>query len=184
MKDLSIEYAHIYTRDDIGQEQELSLKILNGIYSEESRAGHTISLVVMVDDYSFPDPTFNYDEFLTWLTERGYRPDGVLNESKLLSICDIVLRSIEDVRLRKEITDYISSKKYPCSLFVAAWYLVRLDYIPFGIFPKDYTAKKLINILPESFKPYEVKALEIIAATPYKKAVSQIEYRYFEGRPI
>lgn len=184
MKDLSIEYAHIYTRDKIGEEQQLSVNILNDLYKQEADSGHTISLVVMVDDYSFPDPSFNYDGFLSWLSEHGYRPDGVIQESKLISVCDVVMRHIEDTRLKKEITEYITTKKYLCSLFISAWYLVRLGYIPFAIFPNEFCAKKLINILPQSFKPFEDKAMEIIASTPYKEAVDKIEYKFFEGRNI
>jgi hypothetical protein len=184
MRDLSIEYAHIYTRDKIGEEQQLSVNILRELYAQQTIDNQTISLVVMVDDYSFPDPTFNYDEFLDWLGSHGFRPDGVIQESKLLSICDVVLKCLTDERLKKELMDYISSKKYPCSLFIAAWYLVRLGYIPFAIFPAELCAKKLINILPESFKPFEDKALEIIAATPYSEAVDKIEYKFFKGRAI
>lgn len=180
MVDLSIEYAHIYTNAKISQEQALSLDILGGIRANTK--GKSLSLVVLVDDYSFPDPSFAYDAFLAWLGERGLRPDLVLRESQLIPSCDEVLRLVSDTKLREQISDYVRAKKYPCSLFIAAWYLIRLGCIESQIFPREKTATRLINILPESFKPFEEKALELIRTTPFAEAAEQIDCRYIEGR--
>lgn len=182
MKDLSIEYAHIYTNNHIGDEQKLSLEILSSVTKEH--AGKNISLVVMVDDYSFPDPSFDYGIFTEWLRGEGFQPDIVIRESQLMQSCDDVLQLVSDGRLKNQVCDYVRTKKYPCSLFVAAWYLLRLGHIKSQIFPPESAAKCLINILPISFKPYEDKAFEIIRATPFAAAVDQIENRYFEGRLV
>ena len=120
MKDVSIEYSHIYTNSKIGEEHELSLKTL----SEVREASE--SLVVMVDDYSFPDPTFDYESFSLWLAEHGHAPDLVMRESQLIPLCDEVLALLTDETLKEQIVSYIKVKKYPCSLFIAAWYLLRL----------------------------------------------------------
>ncbi|MDB5259006.1 MAG: hypothetical protein JWO73_214 [Candidatus Taylorbacteria bacterium] len=181
-KDLSIEYAHIYTNNHIGDEQKLSLEILSSVTKEH--AGKNISLVVMVDDYSFPDPSFDYATFTEWLRGQGFQPDIVLRESQLMPSCDEVLHLIGADRLKNQIGDYVRAKKYPCSLFVAAWYLLRLGHIKNPIFPNESASKQLINILPISFKPFEDKAFEIIKATPFAAAVDQIENRYFEGRLV
>lgn len=178
MKEVSIEYAHIYTNSRIGEEHELSLKTLEKL----DTAGN--SLVVLVDDYSFPDPTFNYQEFSEWLSEHGYAPDVVMRESQLIPLCDQVLKLLPDANLKKEITDYIKSKKYPCSLFIAAWYLLRLGKLEHPDFPKTEYAKSLINILPESFRPFEEKGIEIIQNTSYAGLVSKIENSYLKGRLI
>ncbi|MGK3946355.1 hypothetical protein ABK046_49375, partial [Streptomyces caeruleatus] len=74
------------------------------------------------------------------------------------------------------------AKKYPCSLFIASWYLLRLGHVSSPMFDKNLVAKKLINILPESFKPFEDKAIEIIEATQSASAKDQIDNRYFKGR--
>ena len=74
MKDESIEYAHIYTNNKIGEEQKLSLEILAQFYNDKAKQ----SLVVMVDDYSFPDPSFDYDQFSLWLGENGFKPNLML----------------------------------------------------------------------------------------------------------
>lgn len=178
MKDLSIEYAHIYTNNHIGEEQILSLKILGELKSEEA------SLVVLVDDYSFPDPSFDYEVFTNWLSDQGFRPDLVFRESQLIPVCDDVLKVVDDEVLKNQIVDYVKAKKYPCSLFIAAWYLLRLGHIYSPLFPERLSSKKLVNILPTSFKPFEDKALEIIEATPYRESVSKIEHRYFDGRLV
>lgn len=184
MKDISIEYAHIYTNNQISQEQELSIKVLSGIKQKLVTENQTFSMVVMVDDYSFPDPTFSYNSFNAWLKKQGYGPDLTFRESQLIPLCDQVIAEIENARLKNELTTYIKSKKYPCSLFIAAWYLLRLGHLRHDSFNQDLCAKKLINILPESFKPFEDKGLEIIGTTQFSGAVDQIEYQFILGRKI
>jgi hypothetical protein len=107
-----------------------------------------------------------------------------LRESALIPLCGETLTLIEDSRLKKEIEDYVRMKRYPCSLFVAAWYLLRLGYLNSPIFPGALAAERLINILPSSFETFENKALEIISKTRHKDAIERIEYKYFEGRKI
>jgi len=181
-KDLSIEYAHIYTNNKIDEEHQTSLDILGELWT--SLAGKDLSLVVMVDDYSFPDPTFDYEAFSEWLREQGLRPDLLFRESQLIPLCDQVLQHVQEDRLRTQIVDYIKSKKYPCSLFIAAWYLLRLGHLESKLFPQELVAPKLLNILPESFKPFEDKGLEIIRATQFAEAADSIEYKFFPGRLI
>ena len=177
-KEISIEYAHIYTNNKIGEEHKLSLDILGQLYKKED----SVSLVVMVDDYSFPDPSFNYEEFISWLIEKGFKPDLMIRESQLIPLCDEVLKLVKNNKLKEQIFDYVRAKKYPCSLFIAAWYFLRLGYILSPIFDSSLIARKLINILPLSFKPFENKALEIIASTDFSEATKQIEHRFFDGR--
>jgi hypothetical protein len=181
-KDISIEYAHIYTNNRIGDEQKLSVEILSEI--KKGHAGKKISLVVMVDDYSFPDPSFNYEDLTKWLHEKGFQPDIVLRESQLIPSCDDVLKLIQNKELETQISDYVRAKKYPCSLFVATWYLLRLGCIKSSIFEAENVALDLINILPESFKPFEEKAFEIIRATQYADKVDKITNKYFKGRLV
>lgn len=181
-KEISIEYAHIYTNNRIGDEQKLSLEILMSVTKEQERGKY--SLMVMVDDYSFPDPSFDYKTFLEWLSGEGFKPDLVIRESQLIPSCDEVLGFVTDEKLKDQITDYIKVKKYPCSLFVATWYLLRLGYITSPVFSSDLTSKKVVNILPLSFKPFEDRAVEIIKATKFKGATGQIENKYFEGRLV
>lgn len=178
MKNKSIEYAHIYTNSKIDQEHELSLKELSSIHEKGD------SLVVMVDDYSFPDPTFDYVSFISWLSEKGYKPSVVIRESQLIPLCDEVISLIKNTELKNELITYIQSKKYPCSLFIASWYLLRLGKIRNSIFPEQEYAHTLVNILPESFKPFEEKAFEIIKHTQYSEVLDSITNHYIAGRKI
>ncbi len=182
MKDLSIEYAHIYTNDKIGKEHETSLEILGKIKSEANHNKQSFSLVILVDDYSFPDPTFSYETFSFWLTEKGFKPDLIFRESQLIPLCDEVLKHIRNDKLYEQLVDYIKAKKYPCSLFIAAWYLLRLGYLKYSPFNENLIAKKLISILPQSFKPFEDKGIEIMSKTDFSGSEKLIKHYYLQGR--
>jgi hypothetical protein len=182
--DLSIEYAHIDTNQHIGDEHQLAIDILSELVGEARQAGRSTSLVVMVDDYSFPDPSFDYTEFGHWLSQKGYRPDLIFRESSLIPICDQVLAEVGDQKLKRQLTDYIKSKKYPCSLFIAAWYLLRLGRISSPLFDAQLVATRLVNILPASFKPFEDQGLDIIRSTRWADAADNIDYQFFAGRLI
>lgn len=139
----------------------------------------------MVDDYSFPDPTFDYISFIEWLSSQGYKPDLMIRESQLIPVCDQVLDLIQDRRIKGQIVDYIKSKqKYPCSLFIAAWYLLRLGKVESDILAAEYRSGALINILPESFKPFEEKGIEIIKAAGFEQVVGDIHYKFLSGRLV
>lgn len=183
-KKVSVEYAHIYTNQRIAEEQKLSLEVLSRVKYDLSASRDEVSLVVMVDDYSFPDPTFEYDSYTKFLESNGFKPDIVLRESALIPLCDQVISVMADDKLKFSIIEYVRAKKYPCSLFIAAWYLLRLGLLTQETFKKSLQSDKLINILPESFKPFEDKAIEIISSTKYFDCISMIENMYFEGRLI
>lgn len=182
LNDISIEYAHIYTNDKINEEHQFSVDTLKQLTQEYSF--QKISLVVLVDDYSFPDPSFNYKTFSEWLAKQGFKPDLILKESELIPCCDDVIKLINNINLRDELLTYIIKKKYPCSLFIATWYLLRLGHITSPIFDINLAARKVVNILPLSFKSFEDKAKDIIAATSFNNALENIDNKYFEGRLI
>lgn len=184
MTKVSIEYAHIYTNQHISEEHQTSIDVLSGVINKSRADDKDTSLVVMVDDYSFPDPSFDYDSFAAWLDGQGFKPNLLFRESQLMPTCDEVLSIMRNSKLKMQITDYVKVKKYPCSLFIAAWYLLRLGKLSSPLFPSELVADELFNILPESFKQFEDKGLEIIAATPHKECLSRISYKFLEGRLI
>lgn len=173
MKPVSVEYAHIYANAGIGEEQTVSVEALATI-AEPDR-----SLAVLVDDYSFSDRGFDYPAFVSWLAERGSAPDVLIRESRLVPLCDEVLGMIGDASLREELTAYVRAKKYPCSLFIAAWYLLRLGRLSHEDFPSAEYADRLVNILHERFRPFEERARAILQATPHADYLLRIENRYF-----
>lgn len=174
----------IYTNQHISEEHQLSIDVLSDVRDNIVADGNTPSLVVMVDDYSFPDPSFDYASFTEWLDKQEFKPDLLFRESQLIPVCDEVLGLIENEKLKNQITDYVKAKKYPCSLFIAAWYLLRLGKIESGIFPAKLRSGGIYNILPESFKPFEDKGLEIIRSTKFADAADLIQYRFLQGRLI
>jgi hypothetical protein len=184
MAQISVEYAHIYTNQHISKEHRLSVDILREASNNIITDGNTVSLVVMVDDYSFPDPSFDYAGFIEWLNTQGFKPDLLFRESQLIPVCDEVLSLIEDEKLKRQIIDYVKTKKYPCSLFIAAWYLLRLGRLEFQIFPRELRSDRIYNILPESFKPFEDKGIEIIKSTKFADAADLIQYKFLQGRLI
>lgn len=181
---VSIEYAHIYTNQHISEEHQLSVNVLGEVVKSNEANGAQSSLVVMVDDYSFPDPSFDYESFVNWLSQQGFKPDLLFRESQLIPVCDQVLELLNDEKLKQQLIDYIKVKKYPCSLFIAAWYLLRLGKLESQLFPTELQSDKLVNILPESFKPFEDMGLEIITATQYAESIKSIDYKYLAGRLI
>ena len=88
---ISVEYAHIYTNNRIDDEHVQSIELLGDVKAQHQN--DNLSLVVMVDDYSFPDPTFNYDDFSAWLGDQGFKPDLLIRESQLIPVCDHVLKN-------------------------------------------------------------------------------------------
>jgi hypothetical protein len=184
MSKVSVEYAHIYTKQRISDEHKISLDTLQRVKDNIEQAGDDALLLVMVDDYSFPDTSFDYGEFTDWLVIHGFKPDLMIRESQLIPVCDAVVNLIQDSRLKDELIDYIQTKKYPCSLFIAAWYLLRAGKVSSSIFPEELVADKILNILPESFKPFEDKGLEIISATQHADLVDDISYEFIPGRSV
>lgn len=91
-KDVSVEYAHIYTNNKINEEHELSLKVLGTIKKRLQQKSQSMVFTVLIDDYSFPDETFNYEKFSLWLSARGYKPDVIFRESQLIPLCDLVIK--------------------------------------------------------------------------------------------
>ncbi len=108
----------------------------------------------------------------------------MIRESQLISDCDNVISLIKDRQIKDDLVNYVKKGKYPCSLFIATWYLIRLGCIDSEIFPKQEQGKSLLNILPESFKPYEDKGLDIIKATKFASRVDDIKYHFISGRSL
>ncbi|HSX41605.1 MAG TPA: hypothetical protein VLF21_03195 [Candidatus Saccharimonadales bacterium] len=182
--DVSVEYAHIYTNDQIRKEHEVAIDELKTVTDKLDTAGESHNLVVLVDDYSFPDPSFDYEAYSKWLAEKGFAPDFMYRESQLIPLCDETLNLMKNEKSKQSLVKYVQNKKYPCSLFIASWYLLRLGVLGHPAFDKGVAANKLINILPESFRPYEDEALEIIKATDHREIVDRISYEFIEGRQI
>jgi hypothetical protein len=178
--DYSVEYCHIYSNESIGPEQAESLDYLVEVRKQLEAEGKTYSLCVMLDNYTFPDRIFDKTSFLEWLRSRGETPDVFINEGDLIPAADEVITLVSPKKARS-LRRYIEEKKYPCSLFIAAWYLSRMGKLKNHPSAINQFSDKLINILHERLEPYEEEGREIILDTPFAEVVNNITNRYFGG---
>jgi hypothetical protein len=178
--DYSVEYCHIYSNETIVPEQAESLDHLVAIRKRLDAEDKTYSLCVMLDNYTFPDREFDKDKFLGWLKSRGETPDIFINEGDLIPAAGEVIELVSPKRARS-LKKYIEEKKYPCSLFIATWYLARMGKLKSSPLEINKFSDKLINILHERLKPYEDEGREIILDTPFADVVNNISNVYFGG---
>lgn len=179
----NIEYAHIYTNESPEKEQSLCLYEVSKLKKELWE--NNLIFAIMVDDYSFPDPKFDYNIFIKNLKNEWFEPNIYIRESQLIESCDEVLGIINNEKLKKDIYEYIvKNKKYPCSLFIATRYMIRLWIIKSQIYNNKYIWDMLINILPKSFEEFENKWFEIIKNTEYKYILENIKNIYIKWREI
>lgn len=187
-KRVSVEYAHIYTDQQFSAQQEEGVRQLHAFLAGQP-ANTIITKVVLIDDYS-PGITrthFDVRAFTAELERLNAAPDVLVAESALVDYCRQTLQMVGDKKLRKQLLHYYESRqKYPCSLFVAAWYLLRL-----GAFgrpkvdcligqPELLLADQLVIILPDSFTTPEEQAMEIIKSTPHAVLADKVRLILFE----
>lgn len=181
--DYSIEYCHIYTNDEVGGEHYSSLSMLEKVTKELDQGSKQYNLCVMVDDYTFPGENFDYAKLLEWLESHDAKPHFMVNEADLIPSVDELLDHMHESEAAK-LKEYIERKKYPCSAFIAAWYLCRLGLLQNHPSPINSYADRLINILPERFKYFEEKAQELIAKSNFADAVNKIDNIYLKGNTV
>jgi hypothetical protein len=103
-------------------------------------------------------------------------------EADLIDNAKELLKAIENPKLKRNYQSYIAhTKKFPCSLLTATWYITRLgmlDHVK-TIKSVDDTAfvpsSRLINILPEDYASVEKRAKQIILKSSFKKEADKIQ---------
>lgn len=176
----SIEFCHIYTNQTISSEHLQSVHYLREIVETLREGWTTYHLCAMVDDYSFPDHSFNYMGLRDWMKLLEVEPHFMIRESELLVCADEFLASLPDGKRKRALLSYIKRKRYPCSLLTAAWYLARLGKLPTTSPPVIAPATQLINILPRHLEPSEQEARRIIRESPFRQSLDVINNYYFE----
>lgn len=178
----SVEYSHIYSDAQFGPEQIGSIMELKKV------EGKNVKKLIMIDDYTPIDglKNFNLSEFLKNLEGYGATPDVIIKESSLTVYCDQVVALLSAGKVKKGLEKYIDNKdKYPCSLFIATWYLLRLGYLGRnGIETilgdkEDVYCEKITTILPKRYIAAEDNGLEIIDAIPSVNVKGKISHIYF-----
>jgi hypothetical protein len=188
----SIEFAHIYADENFDDDHRDGAEALRKCIESLSERQHTYSVNVLIDDYNPALHILDRDHFVKELSALDARPHFLAYESQLPAHSDKLMDTITRPKLKREYQKYIDQRgKYPCSFLVAVWYLIRLGaislsgssnlYARLGTSSVNFTATKLINILPSRFAHVERQALELIAATPHAHLVNSIESRFFES---
>jgi len=186
--DYNIEYSHIYTDEEFGFKQRKSIEILKNIIERLKREKKSYVLTVLIDEYNPIKSTLNIKNFFDYLGKFKAKPDFICFESRLVPSYKLLLQKMVP-SLSKEYVKYIEKhKKIPCSLLIAIWYLKRLGLIKtrkeelnyLDENPvKNFIAKKIITILPQRYREVEIRVLEIIASTNFKRRLSDISNIYF-----
>ncbi|HEY9713120.1 MAG TPA: hypothetical protein V6C72_06600 [Chroococcales cyanobacterium] len=186
-----IEYSHIYVDERFGAEHIKSIARMKSFESSFQKRQSAIRRIILIDDYSPPveSRTLQYGEFLGQLADRGASPDVMVEESALAPYCERVIDALPEGRFRRSLLRLIESRqKYPCSLFVAAWYMLRL-----GAFGEpnlncvmgsacQLQTDEILNILPDKFEKAEGLALDIIRETESHRLVELIRSDFFSDK--
>lgn len=176
---VSIEYSHIYTSQAFGVEQLDSIELMKSKENELKKEGHSVSRHILVDNYSTATGINRFDlsSFKQSLVRNKAYPDLILEESKLVNICEEVASKVSNKSLKKSLINYYKTRSiWPCSLCVAAWYLIRLGAIEYST---NLSSDRIISILPDRFKTAEEEAKNIIASTEFGHLLDRIEVVFF-----
>ncbi len=185
---LSVEFFHIYTDETIGKRHTKGLEYLKTI---EQAWDFPYERILLIDDYNPLTQQLTAKDILSYLDEQGMPPDYWAYEKDLLPHAKKLLALITSPRLKKNYHNYIiKNKKYPCSLLVATWYLVRLGKLgrPDMIkttpgSPPYEPSTRLLNILPADYRGVEKRALDIIRRSKFSQEVHQIQDLFYAAEP-
>lgn len=179
-KNLSIEYAHIYTDEEFNIEHTNSVKQLHKLEDWLGK-DYDITRLILIDDYSPDEDTLDQNGFMHKLDDIEGSPDFVVNESAMAEVALEFLATVHKARLKKSYDRYIESKGgyIPCSLFIATWYMIRLGLIstPEVDIP---IADRTITVLPSRFRNVEERGIELIRNSDYAESVRNIEQYFFD----
>lgn len=183
---VNIEYAHIYGDQSPAEEQQRATecvkRLIKGINKDDS-----FCLTVLIDEYHPQQQSLLLHDYIDFLDSHGVRPHYVVLESDLRKLAYKVLYSIPADE-RKSLCRWMNKKDaFPCSLLTATWYLVRLNM--FGSIPmieigsllngaQRFFGDHLITVLPKSYMENEKRAVEMIAASPWKFLVDRIGWEW------
>lgn len=182
MFDYNVEFAHIYSDEQFSKEQLLSIERAKVVAKDI--AAKKAAFVVLVDNYNPKEvDALNIQDYIS--TVEKFFSSKIAFVALEADLCKgaMALHNEMQGRLQKSYGSYIEKrKKIPCSLLTAYWYLVRLGvYSPPQEFDREwrYSAKRIINILPDKYIDIEKKTCKIIENTKHKNVVGKIESIFF-----
>ncbi len=189
---ISLEYFHTSST-----EIENNSMVLHDISVELARdetrralmKGHNVFSTILIDDAETCHSTKVelVNSLLMHLKGLNYEPNSIVFESELSPIIPVVLEGLQDKHVYNSLVRYRNQKgKIPCSLKIAAWYLLRLGLITpattstGGFIDDKFFSNKVVSILPFYCKPPEDRAELIIHASKWAdKANDRIIQKYY-----
>ncbi len=198
-----IEFAHCYADDTFTQEHDLAATELKKYLKNHVRNRPYITSV-LIDEFNPERTTLDIPAFINMLEKRGASVDFVAYESRFQSIADQLIAEIPRTELRFEhfhgravmvfegeektigLKEFSTMRqKHTCAILSAAWTLCRLGAFDFPIggitdhATKKPRAKKIVTILPETYRATEEKMKQIIASTRFAPLLERVEHVYF-----
>jgi hypothetical protein len=142
---------------------------------------------VLVDDYNPTEHKISAEQVLGYLRAEGMLPQYWAYEKDLLGNAQLLLDSLTSSKLKNNYVKYIAKhEKYPCSLLTASWYLTRLGQLdPAGIIhsvdenPVYKPAQRLLNLLPEDYRPIEERARKLILSSKFAAHADKIQDLFY-----
>ena len=196
--DMSIEFAHVYSDQSFMREHAVGVSRTVEEIGSLRAERLTSSLTVLIDDYNPQEFLLDVSDFLSDIQLSGVVPNYVLFESELQPMAIALLDRLQG-RVAKSLARYVESRGHvPCSLFVAAWHLLRLGVADLGTPPMyalaevsrngseppsphhPFAGRRSLTILPTRFRDVEARALEIIRASPYARLSTRVGHIFFE----
>ncbi len=171
----SIECAKEYNSD---AKDFLLVESLNQTISNLGIDKSEFTVTCLIDDLTYQVKNFDFTNYGLWMVKQGVLNYALFYESFLVPMCNQLLGKLDLNAVSSKLIFHNDNRiKYTSPMFIATWFLARLGYIDCGGY-NIMQAKKLINILPSSFKTGENQAIQIIAASELSKASDQIQHIY------
>lgn len=158
---LSIECAHCYGDEELGDEHRFGLQMGNLVAQLAQKLGNQMELLVLLDDYSAEPPHTTTAETLKEFSRRtiGREPSIVL-ESEFVEVSSRIVEQTKSRSVRRWIN---ASGKLPCSVLIAGF----------------QASRQTENSTPVSLLPSIYREVELAGVQLAEESGSVIETRYW-----
>jgi hypothetical protein len=182
MSHTNIEFAHIYSDKEVGDEQRKGALAVSE-YLEKFSAQDTFCLTTLIDEYHPRFSKLIITDYIDFLENLNVRPHYVVMEGDLRPLAYKLLYTLPK-NTRGNLTKWLNTKdNFPCSLLTATWYLARLGafnkqfpILEIGTTGVKFEGDKIVTVLPVMYKENEKKAVELIEASNWSHYKDRIEY--------
>ncbi|MEF8847377.1 MAG: hypothetical protein V5A57_03055 [Candidatus Paceibacterota bacterium] len=153
--DYNIEFAHIYSDEEIGKEQLKSAEITKDLVEDLEEQGKSYTTCILIDEYHSEYSNFSLDDFLAHFDKKGIPPSYIGYEGQLFDTAESLLKQLPDkvldsekmhseldyvkeiVSLKgddramklKEVPETKVQEDYTCVFLATAWTLLRLGLV-------------------------------------------------------